>query len=209
MIDGALQRKAISGEFQAEIDVTDGGGVQTYRFDRTADPLTFRDVISLWRWNEHLIDFMCELIRTSGLQGYVWECPPVTQESLNRQFEFTLISTGKPYHNKADPSSFSEHFSDNGSEDDVAVFYNLGGDATLVVPEPVGTLTDYRDLHRFLKNGSRGHKLALFQTLSETIKAELSDKPLWLSVAGSGEPWLHFRLDTRPKYYQYAPYRRP
>jgi hypothetical protein len=31
--------------------------------------------------------------------------------------------------------------------------------------------------------------------------------PEWLSTAGAGVSWLHVRLDDRPKYYGYAPYR--
>jgi len=31
--------------------------------------------------------------------------------------------------------------------------------------------------------------------------------PTWLSTAGGGVAWLHVRLDTRPKYYRYNPYR--
>jgi hypothetical protein len=33
--------------------------------------------------------------------------------------------------------------------------------------------------------------------------------PVWLSTSGLGIYWLHFRLDTVPKYYTYAPYKRP
>ena len=32
---------------------------------------------------------------------------------------------------------------------------------------------------------------------------------LWLSTAGLGVYWLHLRLDTRPKYYSFQPYRKP
>ena len=26
-------------------------------------------------------------------------------------------------------------------------------------------------------------------------------RPVWLSTEGSGVPWLHVRMDSRPKYY--------
>ncbi|MFO1021395.1 MAG: hypothetical protein U0903_11970 [Planctomycetales bacterium] len=32
-------------------------------------------------------------------------------------------------------------------------------------------------------------------------------KPVWLSTAGAGVPWLHVHLDDQPKYYSHAPYR--
>ena len=31
--------------------------------------------------------------------------------------------------------------------------------------------------------------------------------PVWVSTAGAGVSWLHVRLDDRPKYYGYQPYR--
>lgn len=33
--------------------------------------------------------------------------------------------------------------------------------------------------------------------------------PLWVSTSGLGVSWLHVRLDSRPKYYTYAPYKQP
>ena len=39
------------------------------------------------------------------------------------------------------------------------------------------------------------------------MQRRLSAKPVWLSTAGAGVSWLHVRLDDRPKYYGYAPYR--
>jgi hypothetical protein len=28
----------------------------------------------------------------------------------------------------------------------------------------------------------------------------------WISTSGLGVPWVHVRLDSYPKYYQYRPY---
>lgn len=36
-----------------------------------------------------------------------------------------------------------------------------------------------------------------------------SSQPVWLSTCGTGVAWLHFRLDSVPKYYSYMPYRNP
>jgi len=35
----------------------------------------------------------------------------------------------------------------------------------------------------------------------------VDDAPVWLSTSGMGIAWLHLRLDSRPKYYTYRPYR--
>ncbi len=31
--------------------------------------------------------------------------------------------------------------------------------------------------------------------------------PRWLNTSGLGVPWLHVRIDSRPKYITYRPYR--
>ncbi len=44
-------------------------------------------------------------------------------------------------------------------------------------------------------------------SFGQEMEKRVSDKPVWLSTAGGGVPWLHVRLDNRPKYYSYRPYR--
>ena len=34
-----------------------------------------------------------------------------------------------------------------------------------------------------------------------------NNEPIWFSTSGSGVAWLHFRLDSRPKYYTYKPFK--
>lgn len=56
-------------------------------------------------------------------------------------------------------------------------------------------------------------KLALTAFLNRLIKASSSSSssssdPLWFSTSGEGVPWLHFRIDPRPKYYQYQPFKK-
>jgi NADH:ubiquinone oxidoreductase subunit len=39
------------------------------------------------------------------------------------------------------------------------------------------------------------------------MQNRVGEQPVWLSTAGMGVAWLHVRLDDRPKYYGYSPYR--
>jgi hypothetical protein len=48
---------------------------------------------------------------------------------------------------------------------------------------------------------------ALWQSVGEAMSRRIGARPVWLSTAGAGVAWLHVRLDDRPKYYGYAPYR--
>ncbi|MET0247228.1 MAG: hypothetical protein ABW182_10815 [Sphingomonas sp.] len=44
--------------------------------------------------------------------------------------------------------------------------------------------------------------------LARTVEARLAEREkLWVSTSGLGVSWLHARIDDRPKYYSYAPYR--
>ena len=104
--------------------------------------------------------------------------------------------------------AFREHFSKDADGDGVVTFPNLGGDATLVVPCPVGPPSSYAHLAAFVRNASERQRHALFAALGASVLSHLSDRPLWVSTAGMGVYWLHLRLDSRPKYYRHAPYKR-
>jgi hypothetical protein len=48
---------------------------------------------------------------------------------------------------------------------------------------------------------------ALWRTVGKTLQERIAEQPVWLSTAGGGVSWLHVRLDSRPKYYGYHPYK--
>ena len=56
------------------------------------------------------------------------------------------------------------------------------------------------------QNAQNNHSIFRFHG-GQAIRENLGPIPRWLSTAGLGVPWLHLRLDTRPKYYQYGPYK--
>lgn len=58
-----------------------------------------------------------------------------------------------------------------------------------------------------MRQAPEPQKHALWQRVGAAMQRRLSAKPVWLSTAGAGVPWLHVRLDDRPKYYGHAPYR--
>ncbi|MAK61527.1 MAG: hypothetical protein CMK09_11145 [Ponticaulis sp.] len=198
---------SVSGDFTASIDSQDDGRVLRYSFEWVGSPLSFGEAISLMDWEDGFVDFLSELISQSGFSGLVWECPPVTRATLSRQFEFVVIDTGKPYHPNPDPSSFRSYLEPLDGREGVSTFRNLGGDASLIIPSWVDG-ADYRDLLHFLKSASLTHKRLFWRSISDAIQSGLDDSPIWLSIAGSGEPWLHVRLDSQPKYYQHKPYRK-
>jgi hypothetical protein len=141
--------------------------------------------------------------------AYFWELPPVTRSRATRPFEFVFTESPVLVRIPADASSFEDHFRRVPAGARVAVFPSLGGDATLVVPCPRAPRTVYPHLAAFARNAPAAQQHAFWRRVGDEVATRLDDRPLWLSTSGLGVPWLHVRLDSRPKYYSFAPYRRP
>lgn len=45
-------------------------------------------------------------------------------------------------------------------------------------------------------------------SVEHAMQARIGQAPVWLNTAGGGVPWLHLRIDSRPKYYTFEPYRK-
>lgn len=196
---------SISGPFRAEIDVSVDGRAQTFRIEWLGEVLSFADAFMMWQKNPAYIDFFVSLLKSSGLEGYVWEIPGVSARNKEEPFEFTLTAAG-PFHRAPDYRDFREHMQPYDEREHVLVFDNLGRDAKLIVPSAPGEV-DFRDLARFLANASETHVHLFWSRVGEVMENALSEDPVWLSVNGAGVAWLHVRVDKRPKYYLHAPYK--
>lgn len=168
-------------------------------------PAKFAEVIESWRLDATFRSWFSQLLGGTPYQDFRWETPAVTLATVERPFEFVVLdSPGLAPH--ADRKAFAEHYS--RAIDDIATFTNLGGDAVLVVPTPRGSNELYRHLGAFIRGAPDSQRDALWQHVGEAMTKRLTDRPVWLSTAGAGVSWLHVRLDDRPKYYGYEPYRR-
>mmetsp|Transcript_21432 Transcript_21432/g.35091 ORF Transcript_21432/g.35091 Transcript_21432/m.35091 type:complete len:130 (-) Transcript_21432:1117-1506(-) len=121
--------------------------------------------------------------------------------------------------NDPDRHAFAKHFSaclDNTEKDTVCSFSNRRGDALLVSPLSLTNVDDsiYSHLALFVRKAPKSQvaefrRLSAFQYL-EVIKQKYDqlgvDAKTWFSTHGMGVSWLHFRLDSRPKYYSYRPF---
>jgi len=77
----------------------------------------------------------------------------------------------------------------------------------MVVPCPKGPIAAYGHIGAFVRQAPEPQRHALWELVGAAMQRRLGTKPVWLSTAGAGVSWLHMRLDDRPKYYGYAPYR--
>ena len=138
-----------------------------------------------------------------------WECTPmfVAEEVADDCVRFcitraTILEGATP-----DYYTFSEHFKSPGSSEVVVTFPNLGKDAILVAPTPKGR-KNFACLATWLRETKHDEESwnKVFEAVGKTLIARIEGKTklsrtIWLSTNGAGVSWLHFRIDSYPKYY--------
>ncbi|UCG73909.1 MAG: hypothetical protein JSV45_05920 [Chromatiales bacterium] len=179
---------------------------QRIRLVKNGSRLPFRQLFSLLEHDPDFREWYSQALMNSALEAFFWEHPPVTSATFDNEAEFVLLNAPSLAGVRADSTAFESQFASQ-PQGDVLVFPNLGGDALLIVPRPVGRLEAYPHLAAFLRHAPQAQVHALWRTVATTVREQLSTTPMWLSTAGLGVYWLHLRLDTRPKYYSFAPYK--
>ena len=178
----------------------------------TGASLPWRAVIQLWRTDRSFALFFTAALAAVPLDAFFWECPPATAATLDQPFEFVVVNRAGGFA-RANPSDFAEHFGDAAG---AATFKNLGGDSTLVAPtgEPVLAPGErraaYGHIAAFCRSAPETQHVALWQAVGAAMHALTGTPellPVWLNTEGSGVPWLHVRMDSRPKYYHHRPYK--
>ena len=174
-------------------------------FTHSGDVLAFTEVVEHWRGNAEFRSFWNASLREVPFDAYCWECPPITVQSSTRPFECVFVSSPMLARMPPDPGPFSEYFR---PDREVVSFESLGKDAWLVAPCPGGQGSNFSHLASFVATATEAQQSALWSAVGTALEKRISARPTWLSTAGGGVAWLHVRLDTRPKYYRHAPYRR-
>ncbi|WKN33760.1 hypothetical protein PZB74_10530 [Porifericola rhodea] len=167
--------------------------------------LKLKDFIRLLQESQIFRAYFNQLLADSPFDAFFWECRPFSLKSLSAPFEFVLIRNRKLSLTEASPDAFSRYFSEAKR---VVGFSNLSGDAYLLVPKPEGSLNQYTHLATFVRKGAPEQQQALWEALGIWLNQHVSQAPVWLSTSGLGVHWLHIRLDSYAKYYQYEPYRK-
>ncbi len=169
--------------------------------------LTFRELFDHLESDAVFAEWYSDTLSRAPLQAFFWEHPPLTAGNVDRVGEFVLIESASLTRLHADSRPFEDQFERHpGSE--VVTFPNLGGDALLIVPTPAAPHEVYPHLAAFLRAAPGQQIQVLWRAVARAVRETLTSEPRWLSTAGLGVPWLHLRLDTVPKYYRYAPYKR-
>ncbi len=194
-----------TNRFEALAKSEDRVNLLKYSVREEGQELKYLRVIELWERDQEFVDFYLSIFKKYGFNSYIWETPPISTCFVNRPFEFVLHNTPKASQNP-DLDTFDQYFDVSTTNQGIVVFPNLGHDATLVVPSPYREKADYSGLAEFFDEAPLFQQRALWAVLARQVKMQLSENPMWISVAGGGISWLHIRLDSNPKYYRYMPY---
>ena len=187
-------------------------GIHHYKFlDRSDSVLTFDQVITLWesdtdegsKFRKFTTDTICD----SPFSAFKWETPVVDSVRIGREFEFVILNSGG-LDRRENGTPFRDQFAASDSDDLVIAFQNLGRNAILVVPTPSQSPdVNHCHLGSFLRTANENQTDEFWFKVGQAMRSRVSKKPVWLSTAGGGVAWLHVRLDDRPKYYGYSPFR--
>src|SRR5579871_931311 len=173
-----------------------------------ASQAPFSEVLRGWQYDADFCTFFCALLADTPYSAFRWETPPLTSARVNRPFECVLLDSpelaGAP-----DPNAFADYLGSPSAQEGIVSFPNLSGDAILIVPCLGSPLSAYSHLRAFIRGAPEPQQQALWKRVGAEMEQRLGPTPIWLSTAGAGVSWLHVRLDQRPKYYGYAPYRAP
>ncbi len=169
--------------------------------------LHYDEVIRYWQENSEFRNFYCSILHEVVFDAFFWENPPITKLNLKQAYEFVLINSPQLSRVSADSSPFQDKFKSLSASQDVIAFENLGRDAELIVPCPVVTPNIYAHFASFIRQAPEYQKYDLFVMLANSLNRRVNNKPTWVSTSGLGVYWLHIRLDTIPKYYNYQAYR--
>ncbi|MDY6782300.1 MAG: hypothetical protein SW833_07080 [Cyanobacteriota bacterium] len=192
--------------FDSTLEILNGDRIRKYALWQNAERLCYARVLELWQVDKEFRSFFLSLLSDVPFSAYRWETPAIANSSINRPFEFVLLDS-PGLARASDAATYREYFTTDDRDDGIVVFDNLGKDATLVVPSPRASNSAYPHLATFIRRAPDAQKHGLWRIVGRTVQHQLRDRPLWLSTAGGGVSWLHVRLDSRPKYYGFKPYK--
>lgn len=193
--------------WKAELEPLDDGRIYKLRLWRAGRRLRYADIIEGWQHSPAFRDFYLSLLADAPFDALFWESPPVAHSSVSQAYECVLIDSPQLSSVRPNPAHFEPHFAAAAADQDVLTFENLTKDATLIVPRPTGPMHVYAHLAAFVRGAAEAQRHALLRALARALLLKMNDRPTWLSTSGLGVYWLHVRLDARPKYYNFQPYK--
>lgn len=178
-------------------------GVGRYQLTDRGATLSWRQVLDAWKASPEFTDAFCDLLAGSPFLAFRWETPALVSSALDEPFEFVTVEA-RSLDRRPDIDTFAEHYSQTNA---AVTFPSLGGSSTLIAPCPRTGRDDFAHLAAFVRSATPTQRHALWAEVSAAVNERVGSTPIWLSTAGDAVAWLHVRIDRRPKYYSYHPYR--
>ena len=194
-------------QWDPQIDTMDSGRIRQMRILCDGKAVSYAETIERWQCDGDFRTFFIGLLAEAPYDAFFWETPPITKRTSTRTFEFVLVDSPALARLNPNPAAFAQHFEASDVGVDVAAFSNLGGDALLVAPSPRASFIAYPHLAAFARIAPTAQQHAFWRSVGAKVADSLANRPLWLSTCGQGVAWLHVRMDSRPKYYTFQPYR--
>lgn len=192
--------------WHADVSGLPGTGVRIVVSDRDR-PVTVKSMLDALQADPELGTWFGSCLAALPWRAFYWECPALTAATLLDPFECVALEAPSLIGQVAEPHAFRNHLAAAPPGALVATFPNLSGDAVLIVSTEMGDGRGYPHLGAFLRAAPPGQIAAFFSAVASQALRLCGEQPVWVSTAGDGVAWLHARLDRRPKYYHYAPYR--
>ena len=183
---------------------TDSSRAVTYKVEQQKRTLSFKEVIDLLVNSSPFRTELTNTLKESEFDGFFWEVKPCTKGTIEQEFEFATVYGRRISEITMDSEPFKEYFNE---EQTTLSFKNLKGDAQLIVPNNINTECNYAHFASFLRTAKEQEIDDFWKTIGTAYSNELNDQPIWLSTAGLGVHWLHVRIDKRPKYYRFEPFK--
>lgn len=171
-----------------------------------ATPASYQQALLWLKGDQRFRGLLIDTLRSLPFKAYKWETPAFSNQLIERPFE-CVISEAPWLERPADASAFADHL--RYAKEEMVSFPNLGGDAHLLVPTDRSGTTNYCHLGSFTQSAPHAQQQALWHAVGRLGLTLVSDRPIWLSTAGDGVPWLHLRFDQTPKYYVHTDFVNP
>jgi hypothetical protein len=176
------------------------------RVTKAGTYLSFAEVLHLLTNSREFREWYTDCLQGCDHKAIYWEHPPLSTKSMSCPYDVTLIDAPALAATRPDSRPFHTCFAASPGLH-MAVFKNLGGDATLIAPKPGNTNADCSHLLSFIRSADNPLLDAFWRCTAASVQDSLSQTPIWLSTAGGGVDWLHVRIDSWPKYYRCRRYR--
>lgn len=174
-------------------------------------PISVKDAMNLMYGSAVFRNLLIKELSSVPFNAYFFETPPTNKNNFERDpFHFVLVNSRDFGDRHSDPAAFQEHFKPNCI---TATFQNMGRDATLIapcLPLKESDTSHYTHLASFVRHADSNQVHELWRNVASAMVSRVhkqGEQRTWLSTSGLGVSWLHVRLDSRPKYYTYQPYK--